>query len=106
MISHKTRTMACSIIFGLCLLNSAQANAQTARVAYRPYELTSDAGAKAVAARIQRSVSRACRPDSTDIFSDRRECMADLSSQLLARINSPVLTAQWNGSHGRTAGRG
>ena len=90
------------------LLGLSAAQAQTASISYRPYELATAAGSRAVFERIQRSAKRACRWDIDTLRAlEKVKCEADLTQQMVDKIGHPAVSALLTGKPGvQLASRG
>jgi UrcA family protein len=91
-----TRINKLVLIYSLGMLASAASSAAHAEtttdvsIGYRPSELQSAEGTKAVYRRIRRAAANACREE----FSlAQHQCRKDLTGQFLAQIASPALFA-------------
>jgi UrcA family protein len=90
-----TRINKLVLIYSLAMLASAAGSAAHAgetdvSTSYRPYELQSAEGTKAVYRRIRRAAANACRDE---ISFTRHQCREDLMGQFLSQIASPALFA-------------
>ncbi len=90
-----TRINKLVLIYSLGMLASAagsaaHANESDVSTSYRPYELQSAEGTKAVYRRLRRAAANACRDE---ISFTRHQCREDLMGQFLAQIASPALFA-------------
>jgi len=77
---------------------STVANAEDAHVAYKPSELTTDAGRHAVESRIHRAAVIACGYGATpsEMVSSKK-CAKEMSSQMIAKLGTPELATQPDG---------
>lgn len=92
------KTLAGIGIAASTLLGSSAAQAQSASISYRPYELAAATGSQAVFDRIQRAAKRACRQNvGAPEFFARGECQADLTQQMVLKIDHPRVTALLTG---------
>lgn len=109
MIDRETRVIViAAMLAGTVAAQAGPAQAQSASIRYRGYELQTQSGSEAVLARIQAAAKRACmRGPTLAEIKDRKLCAADLSQQLVDGIDNRVLTALWSGrSDVRVASRG
>jgi UrcA family protein len=91
-----TRTNKLVLIYSLAMLASAAGSAAHAEattdvsISYRPFELQSAEGTKAVYRRIRRAAVNACQNEVSFV---RHQCQKDLMGQFLSQIASPALFA-------------
>ncbi len=90
-----TRINKLVLIYSLAMLASAAGSAAHAEetdvsTSYRPYELQSAEGTKAVYRRLRRAAVTACRVESSLA---QKQCRDHLMEQFLAQIASPALFA-------------
>ena len=87
--------IAAAAILASTVAVSTVANAEDAHVAYKPSELTTDAGRQAVVNRIDRAAKLACGYGRTlTEINSNRKCTKELSSQMVAKLSTPQLAAQ------------
>lgn len=89
----------------ILVAGAGTAQAEKVEVRYHASELSTQAGVAGVSKRIDRNVRRACRKASVASSPrSRRNCRADLTAQLISKIDHPVLTAIYSGTRtGRLA---
>ena len=99
MMDRETRVIViAAMLAGLVAAQAGPAQAQDASIRYHSYELQTLTGNKAVLARIQAAATRAClRGPTLGEFKDRKPCTADLTAQMVRRIDNRGLTALWSG---------
>jgi UrcA family protein len=91
-----TRTNKLVLIYSLAMLATAAGTAAHAEsttdvsISYRPFELQSAEGTKAVYRRIRRAAVNACQNEFSLV---RHQCQKDLVGQFLSQIASPALFA-------------
>ena len=82
------------IAAALIIPAAAQADV-SAKVAYRPSELSTSAGRRAVAVRIKRSVNGACW--GTGSLMEEADCRRIISADMLSKIGNAQLAAAYGG---------
>ncbi|WP_182911927.1 UrcA family protein [Sphingomonas cavernae] len=91
------KTTVLSVTVGmLAVLAAPSASAQEIKFAYRQYELQTPDGTRNVYNRMVKQVRSACNQwgvTSIDRSMTRRECVKDLSDQLVSKINDSRLAA-------------
>lgn len=99
MNDRETRVIViAAMLAGLVAAQAGPAQAQSASVSYRGYELQTVEGTQAVLGRIEAAAKRAClRGPILAEFKDRKLCTADLAEQMVGRIDNRRLTALWSG---------
>lgn len=99
MMDRETRVIViAALLAGTVAAQAGPAQAQTASIRYHGYELQTRDGAKAVLARIQGAAKRAClRGPTLAEFKDRRPCRAELTAQMVKKVDDRVVTALWSG---------
>lgn len=97
MLRPRLVKLGAALAAGGLFAGSTAINAQNISIHYHPYELATQAGAAAVLARIERVTERACRPQRDQLASPR-PCRNELTSQIVAKIDHPMVTALWRTS--------
>jgi UrcA family protein len=101
MIDRETRVIVLAAMLAATVVAQAgPAQAQDVSIRYAPYELTSEAGTKAVFQRIEGTVNRACGAGVGSTYLEHKErklCKADLMAQVLRKVGNRQLTALWMG---------
>ena len=90
-----TRINKLMLSYSLAMLATAAGSAAHAEgtnvsISYRPFELQSTEGSKAVYRRIRRAAATSCREE---IYFVRQKCREHLMEQFLSQIASPALFA-------------
>ena len=91
-----TRINKLVLIYSLAMLASAAGSAAHAEattdvsISYRPFELQTAEGTKAVYRRLRRAAASACREESSFV---QKQCRDHLMEQFLSQIASPALFA-------------
>ena len=91
-----------AIVTALALPAASQAREVSVKL--QRYELNTLAGQQAVIDRISRAAKRTCF-DAPYRASAQRRCANQLGGEMIAQLNSPTLTALWNGQGTAIASR-
>jgi UrcA family protein len=104
MMDRETRVIVVAAMLAATVVAQAgPVQAQDVAVRYAPYELQSAAGSKVVFTRIQQAVKRACGSGvgSTYLeYKERKLCAAELTAQLVRKVDDRRITALWMGDRG------
>ncbi len=94
MLRPRLVKIAAAVVAGSLLSVPSGSNAQSISVKYRPYELYSDAGMRAVLHRIERAAKRAC-DDGGAAPLGRPVCARELTGQVVEKIDHRPMIALW-----------